>query len=72
MWQQLWFVTNMAFVALVIFYLFLHRSVTTARQEQDAQRLAAMKRGRMLIGVLAVIAFILMASCFLINMRVNG
>ncbi|RAP76513.1 hypothetical protein [Paenibacillus montanisoli] len=71
MWQQLWFVTNMAFVTLVIVYLFLHRSVTTASQEQDAGKLAKAKRARSIAGVIGLVAFILMALFFLINMRVN-
>ncbi|MBO7743958.1 hypothetical protein I8J29_07130 [Paenibacillus sp. MWE-103] len=71
-WQQLWFVSNMIFVALAIVYLFMHRSVTLARQEADAPRLARTKKRRLTSAVLCLASFAAMVAFFLINMRVNG
>ncbi|MBB3109147.1 heme/copper-type cytochrome/quinol oxidase subunit 2 [Paenibacillus phyllosphaerae] len=72
MWQQSWFLINMAFVALVIFYMFAHRSVTMAKMEgaQDQLRKALLKRR--IAGILTIIAFIGMAGSFVMNMKVNG
>ncbi|WP_219836411.1 hypothetical protein [Paenibacillus sp. R14(2021)] len=70
-WQQLWFLSNMVFVTLAIVYLFVHRSVTLARAEQDAERLAREKRKRLTFAVLSIASFIIMVLFFLINMRVN-
>ncbi|UVI32256.1 hypothetical protein [Paenibacillus spongiae] len=71
-WQQIWFVLNMIFVALLIMFMFNHRSVTMARQEQDVQRLRSATRMRGIVGILTIVAFIAMITSFLINMRVNG
>lgn len=70
-WQQMWFLTNMLFVTLLIVLLFVHRSVTMARVQQDANRTKRALRIRMVIGVATVLAFIAMAVLFLVNMRVN-
>ncbi|AZN40597.1 hypothetical protein [Paenibacillus albus] len=72
MWQQLWFLTNMVFVTLAIVYLFVHRSVTQARLENDALKLTRARKVRVVVGIFTVVAFIAMASLFLVNMRVNG
>ncbi|SEN16686.1 hypothetical protein [Paenibacillus sp. OV219] len=72
MWQQLWFLTNMVFVTLAIVFLFIHRSVTQARNENDALKVSRMRKARAVIGIFTVIAFVVMASFFLVNMRVNG
>ncbi|SDW34236.1 hypothetical protein [Paenibacillus sp. CF384] len=72
MWQQLWFLTNMVFVTLAIVFLFVHRSVTLAKQQPDVRRIMKAKKVRMVVGIFTILAFIGMASLFLINMRVNG
>ncbi|MBM7564341.1 hypothetical protein [Paenibacillus sacheonensis] len=70
-WQQLWFLSNMVFVTLAIVYLFVHRAVTLARQERDAERLAKKKKLRLTFALVTVASFIVMVTFFLINMRVN-
>lgn len=70
-WQQMWFLTNMVFVAMLIVFLFVHHSVTQARFQQDADRLKRSLRLRAIIGSITVLAFITMALFFLVNMRVN-
>ncbi|MFC5651593.1 hypothetical protein ACFPYJ_21230 [Paenibacillus solisilvae] len=70
-WQQMWFLTNMLFVILLIVLLFVHRSVTMASLQQDADRTERAKRIRMIISIATVLAFIAMAILFLVNMRVN-
>lgn len=72
MWQQIWFVVNMLFVALLIVFLFSHRSVTLARQEKAEQRIRNAVRIRTILGILTVLAFIGMALSFVMNMKVNG
>ncbi|MBP3964333.1 MULTISPECIES: hypothetical protein [Paenibacillus] len=72
MWQQLWFLTNMVFVTLAIVFLFVHRSVTLAKEQSDQMKLAKAKRVRMIVAIFTSIAFVVMATFFLINMRVNG
>ena len=52
-WQQLWFLSNMVFVTLAIVFLFMHRSVTAARQEADAPLVAKRKKTRLAFGLLA-------------------
>lgn len=70
-WQQMWFLTNMVFVAMLIVLLFVHRAVTLARLQKDAERIKRSVRVRTIIGIIVVLAFIAMAVFFLINMRVN-
>ncbi|QHW30312.1 hypothetical protein GZH47_05265 [Paenibacillus rhizovicinus] len=70
-WQQLWFLSNMVFVALLIVYLFMHRAVTLARQEQNAVLLAKKLKVRMTFAFITIASFLVMISFFLINMRVN-
>lgn len=70
-WQQMWFLTNMLFVTLLIVLLFVHRSVTMAHLNKDADRTKRVLRIRLIISVATVLAFIAMAILFLINMRVN-
>lgn len=72
MWQQIWFVVNMLFVAFLILLLFSHRSVTLARQEKAEQRIRGALRNRSIWAVLTVLAFIGMAFSFVMNMKVNG
>ncbi|GGD70433.1 hypothetical protein [Paenibacillus nasutitermitis] len=72
MWQQIWFIVNMFFVALLIIFLFSHRSVIQARQEKAEQRIRSAVRKRFVFGVLTVLAFLGMSLSFVMNMKVNG
>lgn len=72
MWQQLWFLTNMVFVTLAIVFLFVHRSVSIARLEHNEQKVSSMRKARVIVGICTIVAFVVMASFFLVNMRVNG
>jgi len=72
MWQQIWFIINMGFVALLITFLFVHRSVTLARLAQDAEQLRKAKRLRLILGVLTIVALSAMVFSFLMNMHLNG
>ncbi|WP_274651784.1 hypothetical protein [Paenibacillus humicola] len=71
MWQQIWFVVNFVFVALLIVFMFAHRAVITARQQGDPQRLLRASRTRLAVGVLCAAAFAAMAASFLIAMRMG-
>ncbi|MFC4103861.1 hypothetical protein [Paenibacillus xanthanilyticus] len=72
MWQQIWFLVNLAFVALLIFYMFAHRTVATRRLEGQPEPLRKAILTRNIAGILTAVAFVCMAASFLINMRVNG
>ncbi|MBW7473582.1 hypothetical protein K0T92_02335 [Paenibacillus oenotherae] len=72
MWAQLWFLINMVFVALLIIFLFAHRALTTARQEQNPERIRRLSSIRLIVGILTVAAFVAMAFSFVMNMKVNG
>ncbi|MCQ6558189.1 hypothetical protein [Paenibacillus mendelii] len=71
-WQQIWFLVNMVFVALLITFMFTHRSVSMARLEQNEQKVKSAVRVRNTIGIITIIAFLAMIASFLMNMRVNG
>ncbi|REE70665.1 hypothetical protein A8990_12877 [Paenibacillus taihuensis] len=72
MWQQLWFLANMVFVTLAIVFLFVHRSVSIARLENNQQKVSSMRKTRTIVGICTIVAFVVMASFFLVNMRING
>ncbi|TYP77899.1 hypothetical protein [Paenibacillus methanolicus] len=72
MWQQIWFLVNLVFVALLIFYMFAHRTVAIRRLEGRAEPLRKAILTRNIAGILTAVAFVCMAASFLINMRVNG
>jgi len=72
-WTALWFVINTGFVAALIVYLFMHRSVTIARlQSVPAERLRTLTARRNITGIISIVMFVGMCASFVINMKING
>lgn len=73
MWQKIWFISNMGFVATLIWYMFLQRAYADALHRKDSPELLARHRRRRTFAAIgAILLFLLMAAAFLTNMRVNG
>ena len=73
MWQKIWFFTNMGFVAMLIWYMFLQRAYAdAAHRGADSAEAAEYRRRRLAAGIAALVLFVVMAGAFLANMRVNG
>ncbi|QJC51758.1 hypothetical protein HGI30_09500 [Paenibacillus albicereus] len=73
MWQVLWFFFNLAFVALLIWTMFMHRAYADALRRGDApDRLRLLRRRRLLTACVAAGLFVAASASFLTNMRVNG
>lgn len=73
MWTGIWFLTNIVFVICAIAFLFAHRSVTEARRvEAPSAEVDKFVRRRSVLGVSTIVMFIVMASSFMMNMKING
>lgn len=76
----LWFVSNVLFVALLIAFLFLHRSVKEAARrpasppEGQAGRglgVEALKRWRLAVAVISAVMFVVMSATLLIDLYIQ-
>lgn len=72
-WQKIWFVSNMGFVAMLVWYMFLQRAYADAlHRGADTAQAAKYRRRRLMAGIAALVLFVVMEGAFITNMRVNG
>lgn len=76
MLQVTYFITNICFVASLIFTLFIHRSVTVLksadRATDNTNKLKQKILLRTVLIVLTIIFFVSMCASFLLDMYTNG
>lgn len=73
LWTAVWFLINILFVVSLIVFLFMHRTVTEAKnQSANSAVVSSALRRRNSIGLLSLLLFVAMCISFLVNMRLNG
>ncbi|SDR90212.1 hypothetical protein SAMN05444162_0303 [Paenibacillaceae bacterium GAS479] len=73
MWKVIWFFSNIAFVATLIWYMFLHRAYADSLFRKDSpEKLVRHRRRRKTAALTSVVLFIVMATAFLTDMKMNG